>query len=62
MSKLTKSQDKAVSLALQHANNGNVSGAARILSSLYRAALKDAQKEIILSYAVIYGLASHPDF
>lgn len=59
---LNKQQTKIVTIALQHANNGNNDSAARVLSGLYRSALKQTQKDNILKLALAYSLASNPHF
>lgn len=59
---LNKQQTKIVTMAIQHANNGNTSAAARVLSSLHRSALKRSQQDAILKLALAYSLASNPDF
>lgn len=59
---LTKQQTKIVAVALAHANKGNNDGAARVLSGLYRSALKRSQQDLILMVAVNYSLTSNPHF
>jgi hypothetical protein len=59
---LNKQQTKIVTMALQHANNGNNDSAARVLSGLYRCALKSSQQETLLKIALTYSLASNEHF
>lgn len=59
---LNKQQTKIVAMALQHANNGNNDSAARVISGLYRSALKRSQQDLILMVAVNYSLTSNPHF
>ena len=55
---LTKQQTKIVTMALQHANNGNNGSAARVLSSLYRCALKRSQQAEIMDIAERLGFVN----
>lgn len=59
---LNKQQTKIVALALSHANKGNADSAARVISGLYRSALKRSQQDLILMVAVNYSLTSNPHF
>jgi hypothetical protein len=59
---LNKQQFKIVAMALKHANSGNNDSAARVISGLYRAALKRSQQEALLKLALAYELTSNPHF
>jgi hypothetical protein len=59
---LNKQQMKIAQMAIQHANNGNISAAARVLSGLYRCALKQSQRKAIIDLANTYSLVSNSDF
>jgi hypothetical protein len=59
---LTKQQTKVLEMVNQHYNNGNADSAARVLSSLYRSAMKRTQQEAVLKIAASLSLSSNPHF
>ena len=59
---LTKQQSKVVEMVNQHCAIGNFDSAARVLSSLYRSAMKRTQQETVLKLAASLSLSSNPHF
>jgi hypothetical protein len=59
---LTKFQQREVNTALARLPVLGADYAARAISALYRAAMRDTQKRELLSIALAYRLVSSPDW
>jgi hypothetical protein len=59
---LNKHQQREVNTAIARLPVLGIDYAARCISALYRAALRDTQKRELLSIATAYKLLSSPDF
>ena len=62
MSTLTKSQHRDIAKILVNGASLGDDYIARGLSALYRSAMKTSQQNTILGLAIIYKVASNPEF
>ena len=62
MSTLTKSQHRDIAKILVNGASLGDEYIARGLSALYRSAMKTSQQNTILGLAIIYKVASNPEF
>jgi hypothetical protein len=59
---MNKHQQREAARCAQYAAAGYHDMAARGLSALYRAAMRDTQKTAILAFSLALGVVSHSDF
>jgi hypothetical protein len=59
---VNKHQQREVSKCAQYCAAGHPDIAARTLSALHRAALRQSQKDQIVAFAMALRVAAHPEF